>query len=529
MCARGVHRSADLLFLVSLVVQSFRLKMHPEYVAASGMRLQSIVHLVLIGLLISKNLRVIYLFDRNDLDREDRASTDAVLHQMQRLRNTYAWALQQGMHVDFFAYTFALVGCVMILTDYLPAYDTLDRTSDWWAAGGGDGSSAGSTRRVLRAGGGGASSADSEVYGSWEIVNEQTWALFWIVQSLGLLLFCIHIMNSIFIPFERLSVLYNTIWQMLRGDVGPFLYAWLSFLGAFYIALYILFPRTGEANTLPHAPTFNSPYEALFALVDLSFIGEKVEFNLMHQDSFGALSSWQVVALFAWIALYYLFMIVSLILLINLLIAMMSATYAEVFDDSTLRARLTLASYLLKLELIARSLSMEVRVGETTPSGNYVYEFRAVSHQHEDEDSDSDDGYEGDFESGGSDPFAPPVPSQTSRMFGFLRDLRAELTARLSAVEQESSSAVASLALQTRPRGGKTKAHPLLHAKEVLLQQSRGREQQRQRSAGRSSGAGSASARSDEVVEESPAALRTAPNGAPVTEGEPAGGAGGVE
>ena len=36
VCARGVHRSADLLFLVSLVVQSFRLKMHPEYVAASG-------------------------------------------------------------------------------------------------------------------------------------------------------------------------------------------------------------------------------------------------------------------------------------------------------------------------------------------------------------------------------------------------------------------------------------------------------------------------------------------------------------
>ena len=98
------------------------------------------------------------------------------------------------------------------------------------------------------------------------------------------------------------------------------LYRWFAFLGAFHIALFILFPRTGEANTLPHAPTFNSPYtrgratdthaqcpvhrsspasrartqrtteiaarrarhryEAFFALVDLSFIGEKVEFKV---------------------------------------------------------------------------------------------------------------------------------------------------------------------------------------------------------------------------------------------------------
>ena len=98
----------------------------------------------------------------------------------------------------------------------------------------------------------------------------------------------------------------------------------------------------------------------------------------------------------------------------------------QLSEQATLQARLSLAMYLLKLELTAESLSMETRVGILTTSGTHCYEFRAVERR-DDDDSDSDDGYEGDFDSGGSDPFVPPVPSQLSRMFGFLRDLKDEL------------------------------------------------------------------------------------------------------
>ena len=43
-------------------------------------------------------------------------------------------------------------------------------------------------------------------------------------------------------------------------------------------------------------------------------------------------------------------------------------------------------------------------------------QFRAYERRENDE-SDSEDGYEGDFDEGGSDPFLAPVSSQATRMF----------------------------------------------------------------------------------------------------------------
>jgi len=225
---------------------------------------------------------------------------------------------------------------------------------------------------------------------------------------------------------------------MFFGDIVLFMGVWLAYLLTFYVALFVVYPRSG-ANMLPHVASFNNWYTALFALIDLSFIGEKVEFKLLWEEGAfdGHQSGWQYADLFAWLVLYYLFMLVSLVLLVNLLIAMMSETYSTVFSNATLQSRLSLAAHLIKLELLAHSFGMRVRVGEeTTPgSAKWAYVFRAIDRNPND-DSDSEDGYEGDFANGGSDPFAPPLPSPHASTISMLRDTRDELSARLAAIEQ---------------------------------------------------------------------------------------------
>jgi hypothetical protein len=110
---------------------------------------------------------------------------------------------------------------------------------------------------------------------------------------------------------------------MLTDDLTKFMACFLGFLGMFYVSLYLLYPRTGS-HLLPHVPAFNSYHKGLFALLDLSFMGERVDFSLFEDSTFEVMSGMQVGNLFLWLALYYTFTIVSLILLINLLIAMMS-------------------------------------------------------------------------------------------------------------------------------------------------------------------------------------------------------------
>ena len=54
-----------------------------------------------------------------------------------------------------------------------------------------------------------------------------------------------------------------------------------------------------------------------------------------------------------------------MILMINLLIAMLTNTYEMVRAESDLRARLSFATGIMKLELIADALGMRTHVGQT--------------------------------------------------------------------------------------------------------------------------------------------------------------------
>ena len=148
-------------------------------------------------------------------------------------------------------------------------------------------------------------------------------------------------------------------------------------LQAFYIALYILYPRANGFYDVGFVVPFNNWYDAALAVVQLAFLGVNFELNIdvLFETE---LSLWQEVDLVCFGVLYIAFILFSIILLLNLLIAMLAFTFEEVREDSTLECRLSFARHVLRLETYAGFLGFNCRVGMATDDGRYVHEFRIV-------------------------------------------------------------------------------------------------------------------------------------------------------
>jgi len=400
----------------------------------------------LIAVLLSGEFYTLYLFDRNGRGRDD-----AKLSICYRVRSLCGFASQHYLIIPLLSHVFNLIGCAIILGGALPDFESLEANSDWYT----DSANLSSTsRRHLKARGG-EDDGGADEFDGYTIVNELTWPALYFMQSMSILFACLYAMLVSFLPNERLSVLFNTIIKMLIGDIAPFIIVWLAFITTFWMTLYVLYPR-GGANQLPHVAKFNEGPESFLALLDLSFVGEPVDIEILAQETLlssdNVLSPWQLVDLATWGFFYYSWLIISLVLLVNLLIAMMSATYSEVFGEATLQARLSLAKHVFKLELIATQLATDssrmarmaflpfdftTHVGARQPGGKHVYVFKAIDRDPND-DSDSDDGYEGDF-GNGSDPFAPPVPSQMSRLHDFTKGMYEEVMERLESISNDKT------------------------------------------------------------------------------------------
>jgi hypothetical protein len=440
--ARRIHYLRcllDFLLTAACVVQTFIVKNDPTMIEA--VRPVAVLNLCLVGLGLEEEIRIAILYARNEQGEGDaRIACRSMLWQVLR------FCASHGVHLQALAYIFSAAGSILLLSGALPDPDGLPSNTEWFV--GGDSSNASrsgaSVRRQLGRGGGGGgapSASDIATYSSWPVVDEEAWSSLWLIEGIALLLLMLHTATTFFMPFENIYILLCTISKMLRRDMATFMALFLWFLVASYFGMYTLYPRSG-GNSLPHVSSFNNWYIAFFALTDLSFLGEKIAFTFF-ETSWEHMGSTQLLCLFLWLALYYMFLIISLILMINLLIAMMSHTFDAAREEAVLQSRLGFASCIMKLELIANSLRISTRVGERTPTGDYVYKFRAYERR-EDDESEDEDGYEGDFDEGGSDPFAPPVASMTARMFLFVRELREEL---LSAIDPKVAAAAAAEAV----------------------------------------------------------------------------------
>ena len=134
-----------------------------------------------------------------------------------------------------------------------------------------------------------------------------------------------------------------------------------------YSVMWVLYPRAAT-DELPIAPDFNDGLSAMQALMTLAFLGEPLTLNLSF-DVLGTLSMWELLDVCVWVAAYVFFVLMSIVLLLNLLIAMLSSTYARVQENATLECRLAFARAILRFELTAEWLGMGARVGQPRGEG----------------------------------------------------------------------------------------------------------------------------------------------------------------
>ena len=148
----------------------------------------------------------------------------------------------------------------------------------------------------------------------------------------------------------------------------------------------------------------------------------------------GALSHAQAFNVIVWVALYYVWIIISVILMINLLIAMLTNTFDMAFDEATLKSRMAFAIGVMKLEKTAVSLRMKTAVGEPN-NGKMVITFRSVQ-RHTSREGEEEEELELGADEGRSDPFAPPKASETSRLMTFVQKRFEMLDAKIEAFSQ---------------------------------------------------------------------------------------------
>jgi len=119
---------------------------------------------------------------------------------------------------------------------------------------------------------------------------------------------------------------------------------------------------------------------AAYAILMLGFVGEPLELQL-HPDYWAPLGAWQKVNLAVCSLIYILYTFLSLILLLNLLIALLASNSSKTQAQATLQGRLSFARIVLRLELVATCFRIDTRAGELDDHAKhrYVHNFRSVT------------------------------------------------------------------------------------------------------------------------------------------------------
>jgi len=114
----------------------------------------------------------------------------------------------------------------------------------------------------------------------------------------------------------------------------------------------------GAMEVTEPAPAFLHFVSAAQSLVELAFIGERLEFDVMSAHAQLSVSGTdtergrrKLLLLIMFVGFYLVYVVMSLVLLLNLLIAMMGDTYAEAKQNATRWYRVNYARHVLRLEL----------------------------------------------------------------------------------------------------------------------------------------------------------------------------------
>lgn len=345
----------DLTLAALLVATALALKADPS--AQRSLRPLLVAKLALMGSLMLIELRITGLWIRDNSEEED--ARDRVPFS-QKLRDMASFLGSHSIFNLLASYVCGAASAILLLMYEIEAHGvspisgskpTAVTASVWSAAYSG---------RV--------EAADSG----------QITGIVWLTLSLSIFLMMPYIAASVFTPFEAFNVFMLSLVKILRSDLVIFLVIFVVYLATFYLTLYTLYPRAGE-GVLPHMLDFNDWYTSGRALLELAFTGSPAMIDLKAAAAYEGLSASQAVDLVVFVVIYLFYAILSVVLLLNLLIAMFTHTFDSVRNESTLNSRIAFAQVMLKLELSATSLGMKTAVGEDKGGGHYTYDFRSVA------------------------------------------------------------------------------------------------------------------------------------------------------
>jgi len=276
-----------------------------------------------------------------------------------------------------------------------------------------------------------------------ELIDEgSAWNMMWLLLALGELLLMCYFAKVAFTPFHKVHLLLVSVGEIFYADVSVFVlvYTWMSL--TFLSVLYTVYPRSGN-DQLELFAEMNGMASAAVAIFQLSLIGEPMQIDqqfLSRLDVWTLMGGMQAFNIFVFVGLYVLYIVLSLVLLLNLLIALLTYTFERIQESSLLISRLIFAQNVMHLELIAHSLSMDTRCGKRIADGRYVYEFRSVERRQL-YGEDAGDGYAGDLH-GGSNPFEEPLPTPMGRVERTLAQVHSQLAELAHEVASLKGSAV---------------------------------------------------------------------------------------
>jgi len=190
--------------------------------------------------------------------------------------------------------------------------------------------------------------------------------------------------NQIVKPFISLSIFVLSIRGVLRGQIFNFMSIFMLFILAFVFAMIVLFPDHPSVGTLPQAPDFYHWFTAAYAILMAGMVGEPLDLN-MNPYVLAPLGIFQKLNLGVFIALYVIYIFLSLILLLNLLIALLGNTFNSTQNTATLEGRIAFAQVMLRLELLAQFMGIDTASGEPDGSGRHAHLFRDVQKDKESE------------------------------------------------------------------------------------------------------------------------------------------------
>ena len=266
-------------------------------------------------------------------------------------------------------------------------------------------------------------------------------------------------MYELFATSRKLGELSVMFTNMFKKNVTSWLLFFAFFLMQFWFAILLVLP----VNAIDEEAV-QTPYSLLFNLLVLAFTGDNFDLDFgLSGDTTSR--DWRVgdkgdhligVALpRVYLTFFYVvFMIVSVIILLNLLIAMMSSTYDDFMKIAAMETRHMKARRVLRMELLTRNLmkclGKDQRVGSKPKDGSdrRLYEKMTVENNQE-----------GQVVEGGSDIFQDPTDSAADGQPAWARRLAEELRETRAAAASAAASAAAAAGMASgrpvaRPAAG---------------------------------------------------------------------------